>query len=433
MRPVNDKREMDKDDESKYLSILYNIVREAKTHFTKMSTLICVSPRSIAMYFVMATTFCRAFMSPPQTKKPTIPSLMRLNSSSIRHQKAERTNSNIKDPRTDLKGIAERNQISPSNKGVTMPAKNRSMKPLPRHIAFICDGNSRWAKQTQAQIKQKEAARLKEQKITNKNNNLKENRNTFMGHSKGGARAIALIEHLLERNKHCKVQENNLDSDLEYECENDDKLESVIQIAEDDWSSGSVKYVTMYGFSTENWSRSWEEIRDIWRVMEQTATSFYELSKRERIRVKVLGDFSDERIPQSLKNILQKFTTKDSTEYDDKEEPLTLCIAINYGGRDDILQATRKMAQMVARGEMSPCDIDDDTLSNFLSTGVAGVPDPDLVIRTGGERRLSNFLIWNCAYSELYFTDSLWPDFDENELDLAIDWYQNRERRFGGR
>lgn len=389
----------------------------------------CVSPRSIALCVAMATTFCHAFTSTPQTMRPTVPSLMRLNSSSIRHQKAERTNSNTKDPSINMKRMTERNNISPSNEDSTIPAKKRSLKSLPTHIAFICDGNSRWANQKQAQIQHKES-RLTQQNRTNKNRNLEQNRNTFMGHSKGGSRAISLIEHLFERNKHCKVRDENSDSDLDHECDYDDNHES----AKNDLNNGTrVKYVTMYGFSTENWSRSWEEIRDIWRVMEQTATSFYELSKRERIRVKVLGDLDDDRIPQSLKNVLQKFTSEDITEYDEKEEPFTLCIAINYGGRNDILQASRKMAQMVARGEMSPDDIDDDSLSQFLTTGIAGIPDPDLVIRTGGERRLSNFLIWNCAYSELYFTDVLWPDFDEYELDLAIDWYQNRERRFGGR
>ncbi len=252
----------------------------------------------------------------------------------------------------------------------------------PNHIAFICDGNSRWASLSSNQ----------------QQNRGEFEQSTFWGHSQGGSRCTSLIKYLVANRP-------------------------------------DVKYVTMYGFSSENWSRSPNEIRDIWRVMEQTASSFYNLAIENEIRVKILGEMDDNRIPNSLRNILHKIEVDTSTSNkkgESKErEPFTLCLAINYGGRNDITNATRKIAELVARGEMSPEDVNVDTLSSLLST--SGIPDPDLVIRTGGEKRISNFLIWDCAYSEFYFTDVLWPDFDEEELDLAVSWYRNRDRRFGGR
>jgi len=252
----------------------------------------------------------------------------------------------------------------------------------PNHIAFICDGNSRWASLSSNQYQ----------------NQGGYEQSTFWGHSQGGSRCISLIKHLVANRP-------------------------------------DVKYVTMYGFSSENWSRSPNEIRDIWRVMEQTASSFHNLAIENGIRVKILGELHDERIPSTLRSILNKIEVDTSTlgrkGLSEEREPLTLCLAINYGGRNDIANATRKIAELVSRGEMSPEDVNVDTLSGLLST--SGIPDPDLVIRTGGEKRISNFLIWDCAYSELYFTDVLWPDFDEEELDLAVSWYENRDRRFGGR
>lgn len=184
---------------------------------------------------------------------------------------------------------------------------------------------------------------------------------------------------------------------------------------------------TFYGFSTENWKRTPEEIRDILYVMEQTARKFYGRAIAEHVRVKILGDLEDPRIPDGLREILQKL------EQDTFELPstLTVCIAINYGGRQDILNASLKMAQAIADGELNADEVTEDDFSSLLFT--SDIPDPDLMIRTGGEKRLSNFLLWNCAYSELYFSPDLWPDFDEASIAEALEWYSTRSRRFGGR
>lgn len=260
----------------------------------------------------------------------------------------------------------------------------------PTHIAIITDGNSRWSKQ---QIQQPIISRF----LTN-NNNINP---TFLGHSKGGNRVISLLLHL---KKHYT----------------------------------SVKYVTIYGFSSENWSRQANEINDLWKVMERTLSRFHDLAIREKIVVKMIGELDDERIPPSLRKAfrqlemdtmdhIQRLNKNDQVEY----QPLTLCLAINYGGRNDIVQASRRIAEMVSRNEMQVNDITSDVINDMLST--SGIPEPDLLIRTGGEQRLSNFLLWNCAYSELYFTNVLWPDFDDHQLDVALKWYESRERRFGGR
>lgn len=164
--------------------------------------------------------------------------------------------------------------------------------------------------------------------------------------------------------------------------------------------------------------------------------------------VRVLGDMEDGRIPLGAREALMRLErdTVGVRGSSDNGDPLTLCLALNYGGRRDILNAVRKMAQLLSE-EGGDDDIpsssssteqpnnNDDTdeamLNGLLST--SGMPDPDIIIRTGGERRLSNFLIWNCAYAELYFTDVLWPDFKRGQLDEALEWYRRRERRFGGR
>jgi len=176
--------------------------------------------------------------------------------------------------------------------------------------------------------------------------------------------------------------------------------------------------------------------------MHDTAEDFKEWAQKENLRIKLLGDLEDERIPLYLRKTLlaleaQSQRTRTSTPtptlsgVENEDEPLTVCIAINYSGRNDIVNASKKVAGMIAKGEIQAEHVDGDMIESLLST--AGVPDPDLVVRTGGEKRLSNFLIWNIAYSELYFTDVLWPDFDGFELDLALEWYDGRDRRYGGR
>jgi undecaprenyl diphosphate synthase len=192
-----------------------------------------------------------------------------------------------------------------------------------------------------------------------------------------------------------------------------------------------VEYCTMYGFSTENWKRSDREIRDILSVIEQTANAFKQRAINENVRVKILGDVVDPRLPQSLKDALISLEEETYSAAHNADGLLTVCLAINYGGRQDILNASLKLARAIASGDVNSSDISEESMSYYLCT--AGIPDPDFVIRTGGDQRLSNFLLWNLAYAELYFTDTLWPDLDRIELIKALTWFSSRSRRFGGR
>ena len=286
----------------------------------------------------------------------------------------------------------------------------------PNHIAFICDGNSRWSLQNQKFMNYVQYS----------------NNKSLFGHSKGAANVVNLIQYIQKQ------------------------------------YSESIHYVTMYAFSTENWSRDEDEIKDLWKVMENLCMNdrFYDWVINMKVRIRIIGNLSDERIPSSLRRLLEKLEIDSHTSFERQNQDLgqnqynhdglTVCIAINYGGRKDIINASLKMAELISRGEISLQqlyqneNIGEEEKSNeqyqqlendemlleqifrkLLCT--SDIPDPDLVIRTGGEHRLSNFLIWNAAYSELYFTDALWPDFDEKKLDAALRWYQGRERRFGGR
>ena len=285
-------------------------------------------------------------------------------------------------------------------------------------MAFICDGNSRWAQQRDLP--------------------------SSLGHAKGAEVVRNTLRHLRKR---------------------------------------GVRICTFYGFSTENWSRSDEEISDIFNAMERTAKGFRAKAVEENVRVRILGDLDDDRIPSTLREALRKLekdtggrgaggrragdkranehahdrrnwqehnhTTTGSSAHDHKTTDshnhttrlaptvtptrthITLCIAVNYGGRTDIVSASRRMAEMVQSGELSPEDIDQDTFGKYL--GTSGVPNPDLIVRTGGEQRVSNFLLWDLAYSELFFTNVLWPDFGPNNADDALAWYTGVDRRFGGR
>jgi undecaprenyl diphosphate synthase len=192
-----------------------------------------------------------------------------------------------------------------------------------------------------------------------------------------------------------------------------------------------VEYCTMYGFSTENWKRSDREIRDILSVIEHTANAFKRRAVNENVRVKILGNINDPRLPQSLQVALRLLEDETYSAAQNAEGRLTVCLAINYGGRQDILNASLKLARAIASGVVDPSDVSEDLFSGFLYT--AEIPDPDFVIRTGGDQRLSNFLLWNLAYAELYFTDALWPDLDKIELIKALTWFSSRSRRFGGR
>jgi undecaprenyl diphosphate synthase len=247
---------------------------------------------------------------------------------------------------------------------------------LPQHVGFVCDGNSRWA-----QARGLPAA---------------------MGHMAGANRFVDILNFLLRNN--------------------------------------NIRYYTLFGFSTENWQRPETEIAEIFRAMECAAHRVRDqlsLPENQNIRLQVLGDIEDSRIPQSLRDILLQLQDETQQQQDrignisSARDTTTVCLAINYGGRQDIVNASKRLAMDIANGIIHPDHVSEADFSKRLSTH--NVPDPDLIIRTSGERRLSNFLLWESAYAELYFTDTLWPDFDESAMEKALDWYSQRRRRFGGR
>ena len=184
-----------------------------------------------------------------------------------------------------------------------------------------------------------------------------------------------------------------------------------------------VKYLTVYAFSTENWKRSREEVDGLMKLFRSYLKKCIKISRDNKMKIKIIGDISAfaPDIQESIRK-LEKF----SKDYDE----LYFQIAMNYGSRDEITRGMRKMAQDVADGKVSPDQITEDTIRSYLDT--AGVPDPDLLIRTSGEQRLSNFLMWQLAYTEFYFTDVAWPDFHKAELVQAIEKYNQRDRRYGG-
>ena len=184
-----------------------------------------------------------------------------------------------------------------------------------------------------------------------------------------------------------------------------------------------VKYLTVYAFSTENWKRSRDEVESIMALFEKYLHEAIDEMEQDHIRLKVLGDLS--RISPELRALIE-CTAEISTHYDGFQAN----ICINYGGRDEIVHAARRFAAQCAAGERKPEELTEEAFGALLYSG--GIPDPELIIRPSGEERISNFLLWQSAYSEYYFTDVLWPDFDERELDRAIAAYQKRDRRFGG-
>ncbi len=189
-----------------------------------------------------------------------------------------------------------------------------------------------------------------------------------------------------------------------------------------------IKYLTVYAFSTENWKRSLAEVSGIFKLLVAYVDSDLKELVENNVKVQVLGDYST--LPKdavgSLKKTLEE--TKDNTG-------LQFNIALNYGGRDEIRRAVEALAKKAADGTLQPEEITEDMIGSELFTGInhSNVPDPELIIRTSGELRLSNFLLWQGAYSELVFTDTLWPDFTPEEYEKAIEEYQSRDRRFGGR
>lgn len=270
---------------------------------------------------------------------------------------------------------------------------------LPHHIAFVCDGNARWAQQRGLPV--------------------------AAGHAAGADRLIQLIEN-----------------DLAVVVIDDGEEEEGTNSSS---SSGRIDYATFYAFSAENWQRSDDEIRHLFALMERTARSMMVLltrqnnNKRQKrpIVVRFVGDIDDPRIPKSLRKALLELEEQSSHASSPAQQqqphqrfipPLTVSIAINYSARHDIVQAVRKI---VAANEISLAAITQEDIRRHLSTRY--IPDPDLIVRTSGENRLSNFLLWEAAYAEFYVTHVHWPDFDGTVLRQALQSYGQRQRRFGGR
>lgn len=235
-------------------------------------------------------------------------------------------------------------------------ARSPAELKIPTHIAFVMDGNGRWAKKR------------------------------FMprnyGHSEGARSLKTVIRSLMEL---------------------------------------GVKYATFYAFSTENWNRPKEEVDGLMRLFDEQLESLKDYEK-ENVRLRFIGDRT--RLEPKL---IEKMAECESKSAD--RTGLNVIIAVNYGGHDEILRAARRIAELAGEGYVKPEDISGKFFESFLDT--KDIPAVDLMVRTGGEQRLSNFLIWQNAYAEFYFCDTLWPDFGKKELIQAIEDYTNRNRRFG--
>jgi undecaprenyl diphosphate synthase len=230
---------------------------------------------------------------------------------------------------------------------------------LPVHLAFIMDGNGRWAE--------------------------KRRRSRTTGH-RAGAQTLRKIATEAE------------------------KL--------------GIQYLTAYAFSTENWTRPPDEVSGLMRLMREYIQQYIDDVKKNNMRITIIGDRS--RLEPDLR---EKIGELETISKDKKGTRLVL--AINYGGRDEIVRATQRLARQAAKGELRPDAIDESVFSSQLDT--ASLPYPDLLIRTGGESRISNFMLWQLAYTEIFVSDKLWPDFKSQDLHEALEWFGNRERRFGGR
>jgi len=230
---------------------------------------------------------------------------------------------------------------------------------LPKHIAIIMDGNRRWAKQRNLDVR--------------------------LGHKKGA-----------------------------------ETLEDIVRYC----NKIGIEYLTVYAFSTENWKRSKEEVGALMLLLQNYLDDFSKRADTENIRIKMLGDRENlsAGLLKSLDNAIKR--TENNTG-------VTFNVAFNYGGRDEIVKAVRKIANEVKDNNIGIENINEELISNNLYT--KDVPDPDLMIRTSGEIRTSNFLPWQLVYSEFYFTDKLWPDFTEDDLDEAIEEFNKRTRKFGGK
>ena len=199
-------------------------------------------------------------------------------------------------------------------------------------------------------------------------------------------------------------------------CEN---LEKICSIAKE----LGVKYLTVYAFSTENWKRSKDEVDGLMKLFRNYMKKCLKIARDNKMRVRVIGEPSvfDEDLQARIREL---------EEYSSQFDELHFQIALNYGSRDEIKRAVQELARDVKRGALDPELITEETISGYLDT--KGLPDPDLLIRTSGEERLSNFLMWQLAYTEFYFTDVAWPDFNKAEFEKAIQKFNQRDRRYGG-
>lgn len=196
-------------------------------------------------------------------------------------------------------------------------------------------------------------------------------------------------------------------------------VEDILVVARD----MGIKYLTVYAFSTENWNRPETEVSALMTILRQYLKSSIKKSMKNNVRCQVIGERS--KLSEDIREAIEELedATRDNTG-------LTFTIAINYGSRDEIVRAVRKVAAECKDGALDPSDITEEMIAARLDTH--NIPDPDLMIRTCGEQRLSNFLLWQCAYTEFYYTDVAWPDFDKNQLQMAVDAYAGRNRKFGG-
>lgn len=184
-----------------------------------------------------------------------------------------------------------------------------------------------------------------------------------------------------------------------------------------------IKYLTLYAFSTENWSRPKDEITALMNLLRSYLKDCVKQATKNKMRVKIIGDISalDEDLQESIRILERESANNDGLRFQ---------IALNYGGRDELLRMIKGICSEAKCGRVEPEEITMEYIEQHLDT--AGIPDPDLLIRTSGEQRISNFLLWQSAYSEFYFPDVLWPDFSEDDLIDAIAYYNTRERRYGG-
>ena len=193
-------------------------------------------------------------------------------------------------------------------------------------------------------------------------------------------------------------------------------------------SNMGIKYLTVYAFSTENWKRSTEEVSGIFNLIVKYVNSELEELDENNVHINIFGDYS--MLPKASVDAIDRMVSRL-----DHNDGLVFNIALNYGGRDEILRSVKEIARQCAEEGRDPGELTEDDISRYLWSGEEhfNVPDPDLIIRTSGEERISNFLTWQSAYSELMFTDTLWPDFTPEEYAEMIAAFANRDRRFGGR